>query len=98
MLLEEDHQVMGFSDRKSYFPQLTLPGTVRRICTHSPVVGCMSIRETISGYRNTCWAFLWLAFSLSSAPNGSAYSVKMLKRREHLTCLNTERSGMVVPE
>lgn len=75
-MLLEDHQIMGFSNHKALFPQLTLPGTVQRICTHSVVVGCMNIRETISGYTNTCWAFLWLSFSLSSAQNGSSYSVK----------------------
>lgn len=98
MLLEEDCQAMGSSDHQTHLPQLTFPGTVQRIHTHNPVVGGMSIKETISGYTNTCWAFLWLSFPLSFAEYGSSYFVKLLKGKEHLTCLNTERSGMVLPE
>lgn len=77
---------MGFSGPKVHFSPLTLLGRVQRICSHSPVVGCMSIRGTISGYTNTCWAFLWLH---------SHYHLPQRARDILLRCYRGESSSLV---
>lgn len=92
MLLEEDHEVMGCSDRIMHLLRLMLAGTVQRML----LLFAWALRKPFLATQTHI--DLPLAFFFIIICPKWLILLNILKERDHLTSLNTERPGMVLPE